>query len=656
MGKTKQYTQRYKKEWEKEATFRGWLQPVDGDDFHGRCKYCKTVIASRKKDLEDHSKTEKHKRNSVGSKSSKITEAFPKILDSHDAAVKKAEIRTALYVAEHGTNASVDHLGEVISALDPKSSILKDLKIHRTKCSGMINHILGPMVHEQLLADMKNSYFSLIIDESTDVSDKQCLGVMVKYFSKTQKKVVTTLYRLIELESTTADAITEAILQALEQDKLPVGRLVGIGVDGASAMVGRHHSVSTLLAEKVPHLIVVRCLCHSLHLAASAACALFPRHLDYMVRESHNWFSQSPKRQREYTALYKAMNDGKTNQKIPKVAETRWLSRGAAVEKVLEQYEELKLTFMLAKDRDRCYQADQLYQMYLDKRNHLYLTFLSSQLKALNRINRIFQSANLDPCAAHRDLEQYLRSLLDMVVMPAFLKGVTSDDLITFDASRHAIPARAMFFGHEFSLKECDVPDEARLGIREKCREFVLKLVAEVQKRLPNNVSLLSDLAKMSPESALKVCGRPSVVSIAASFQAISGSPDDVEREWNSLHRENWESCKDGRIDRERFWAEVGELKMADEELRYPNIFLLGTALMSAPVSNACVERLFSLMNVVKTKQRNRMQTRMTESILRIRCFLHAMGKTCVDYEIPDQAVRLFKSDVIYDGEWPEGL
>ena len=140
------------------------------------CKYCKTVIASRKKDLEDHSKTEKHKRNSVGSKSSKITEAFPKILDSHDAAVKKAEIRTALYVAEHGTNASVDHLGEVISALDPKSSILKDLKIHRTKCSGIINHILGPMVHEQLLADMKNSYFSLIIDESTDVSDKQCLG------------------------------------------------------------------------------------------------------------------------------------------------------------------------------------------------------------------------------------------------------------------------------------------------------------------------------------------------------------------------------------------------------------------------------------------------------------------------------------------------
>ena len=146
---------------------------------------------------------------------------------------------------------------------------------------------------------------------------------MVRYFSRSRKRVLTTLYRLIELESTTADTITEAILQALEMDRLPVHRLVGVGVDGASAMVGRHHSVSTLLREKVPDLIVVRCVCHSLHLAASAACAVLPRHLDYMVRESHNWFSHSPKRQSECTTLYKAMNDDKTNTKY-----LRWLRLG----------------------------------------------------------------------------------------------------------------------------------------------------------------------------------------------------------------------------------------------------------------------------------------------------------------------------------------
>ena len=32
-----------------------------------------------------------------------------------------------------------------------------------------------------------------------DVSDKQCPGVMVRYFSRSRKRVLTTVYRLIEL-------------------------------------------------------------------------------------------------------------------------------------------------------------------------------------------------------------------------------------------------------------------------------------------------------------------------------------------------------------------------------------------------------------------------------------------------------------------------
>ena len=116
-------------------------------------------------------------------------------------------------------------------------------------------------------------------------------------------------------------------------------------------------------------------MCHCLHLGNGATCADLARHFDYMVRESHNWFGHSPNRQREYTTLYKAMNDDKTNSKIPKVAGTRWLSRGADMEKVLEQYEELELVFMLAKeDRDRCYQADQLFQTCSDKITCIWLS------------------------------------------------------------------------------------------------------------------------------------------------------------------------------------------------------------------------------------------------------------------------------------------
>jgi len=42
--------------------------------------------------------------------------------------------------------------------------------------------------------------------------------------------------------------------------------LVGIGSDGASVMVGKNNSVATLLKKDWPHVILMRCICHSLDL------------------------------------------------------------------------------------------------------------------------------------------------------------------------------------------------------------------------------------------------------------------------------------------------------------------------------------------------------------------------------------------------------
>ena len=537
--------------------------------------------------------------------------------------------------------------------MDPKSAILKDLRLHRTKCSGIIKHILGPVLHDELLQDMKGSFFSLVIDESTDVSDCQCLGVMVRYFSRRHKRVITTLYRLIKLESVTADAITQAVLDALEKDGLPVHRLVGIGVDGASSMVGRHHSVSTLLKDKVPHLMVVRCLCHSLNLAASHACAVLPRHLDYLIRETHNWFALSPKRQREYEQVFKTLNPGENNIKIPKVAETRWLSRGKAVSTILDQYHELKMIFQLAKDRDRCYQAEVLYNMYNDPQNHLYLTFMSSQLKAIDRLNRVFQSANPDPCVIHKDLQSFVQDLLQQIVMPATLKGTSADQLPGLDIRANLIPARAVFLGHTYHIEEGKVSDAQGVIVREKCREFLVALAEQVQKRLPDNVAMLSDLTRLSvgPDAG----PRRSISDIAARFSTISGDPDEVEREWVALHRD--ELTQDGAgQDREQFWAGMSEICMANGEKKYQHVSDLAMAILSTPVSNASVERLFSVMNVVKCKQRNAMGIDMLEAILTVRSYLANFRQSCVTYEVSDRMLAAFRSDVIYSCEWPEGL
>lgn len=160
-------------------------------------------------------------------------------------------------------------------------------------------------------------------------------------------------------------------------------------------MVGTNHSFSSLLRTDMPDLIVVKCVCHSHHLAAEHSCKTLSRHLDFTVKESHNWFSCSSKRQIEYRTLYNTLAN-KNPRKIDKLSGTRWLARYEAIIKILEQWEALKLHYQLAQEKERCYTANQFYQMFSENTNKLYLIFLAYILKSLTDVNKSFQSENAD--------------------------------------------------------------------------------------------------------------------------------------------------------------------------------------------------------------------------------------------------------------------
>ncbi|CAH2004177.1 unnamed protein product [Acanthoscelides obtectus] len=198
----------------------------------------------------------------------------------------------------------------------------------------------------------KDSKYSLIIDESTAVDSTKMLCVMIKYFSKKQTKIVTTFYKLIEIEKGDAITISAAVTKQLELDGLKLGNLIGIGVNGANVMVGAHNSVASFLKAKNNELVIIKCVCHSLHLAAEYAFKLLPRHLDFIIKECHNWFSCSTKRQIAYKQIFETLTDQKP-LKIDQLSGTRWLARYNAIVKILEQWDALKIHFGIVKDNER---------------------------------------------------------------------------------------------------------------------------------------------------------------------------------------------------------------------------------------------------------------------------------------------------------------
>ena len=84
----------------------------------------------------------------------------------------------------------------------------------------------------------ESKIFSIIIDESTDISIHKNLIIYAKYYQKEYEARVSFL-KLLELEGSKAADIEARILSYCQEQKLELPCLIGFGSDGASVMFGR---------------------------------------------------------------------------------------------------------------------------------------------------------------------------------------------------------------------------------------------------------------------------------------------------------------------------------------------------------------------------------------------------------------------------------
>lgn len=152
------------------------------------------MLKAHKKDLLSHAKTEKHKKTTAREKSAKACKPISKIykpvlLES----TKITELRIAAFIAEHCSMLTVNHLISILPQLDPSSDALKNLKLHRTKCSMLIKNVLGPSMLGALIEEIGDFPYSIIIDESTDLSTQKVLCIMVRFFFHTRQSKLSQL-------------------------------------------------------------------------------------------------------------------------------------------------------------------------------------------------------------------------------------------------------------------------------------------------------------------------------------------------------------------------------------------------------------------------------------------------------------------------------
>ncbi|KAJ1142118.1 hypothetical protein NDU88_008445 [Pleurodeles waltl] len=409
-------------------------------------------------------------------------------------------------------------------------------------------------------------------------------------------------------------------------------------------MCGKHHSAFTLLRDKQPSLQLVRCIWHSVDIIAKKAIKSIPSNVEFMIRETYNWFSHSPKRQADYRELYLTLGGGMP-LKLISPCETQWLVMADWVDRLLEQYDTLSLHFSTASSVEHCYAARMLQEMYHDETNLLYLTFLKPILQDIKVVNKIFQLECGDALHIFRDLFTLYVSTLKRILKPSVFTSNPQEQLQSLDLQSSAIylSQEDVDLGLAFrkKLEESKLTSVSKDGIVKRCLEFLKVLACEYQFRLPESLSMLKKLEVLSPQKVLADC-KPPVTDLPHTF--FTYPLEVLESQWRMIS-----SCSFPETSNmESFWMEVYNYTDAAGKHCFHELAMGAIKMLTLPISNAHVERVFSQMTLLKNDRRNRMGLKLPSNILYIKFGLKRIGIESYSFGPPPELLAKFNSS-LYD-------
>ncbi|KAJ8970974.1 hypothetical protein NQ314_000948 [Rhamnusium bicolor] len=95
---------------------------------------------------------------------------------------KRAEIKTCAFMVEHNLSFSVmHHFVDLLKDCYPDSKILQEVQLKPTKAKALVKNVIAESQTITLCEKLKNVMFSILIDESTDVSAVQTLCIVVRW-------------------------------------------------------------------------------------------------------------------------------------------------------------------------------------------------------------------------------------------------------------------------------------------------------------------------------------------------------------------------------------------------------------------------------------------------------------------------------------------
>ncbi|XP_074101779.1 protein FAM200B-like [Cotesia typhae] len=528
----------------------------------------------------------------------------------------------------------------------------------KTKATGIISNVVSVHESTRIVKNVQKTKFSIHVDENTDITNDKWMTLMVRYVDPTTLLVKIELLELIHLDATdgSAKSIFGQFCDSLAKLGISLEQIIGLACDNASVMVGKRNSFKILMTEKIPNLLTLLCICHSLALASKEACSKIPIEVHDFLTNVVSFIKNSPKRSALFADFQDCYEESPT--KLVRFAATRWLSRQIAITKVLNNWQAIS-AFLIDQSSEKAGNGDDLLAILQKPTTKAYLLFLKSVLESFNKINANIQGSNtlvheLQPCSK-KLLVQFLRRFMKFPLLKPeiFVNNVRDINFEEIANQRNLLEVDVGADCQEYLLiqQTSGVPELIINQVRNDCLQFLVTASLEICRRLPIDDPFLSDLTVFAKETALFDPDRNSSFSKVEKTCLTLDVPGGrlIQVEWSSLYcvdpnlKEQW-----SKLSFDEMWIEMCTFTHSDGTLQFPTLRLLLSVVRALPHSNAAAERAFSLIPDIKTKNRNSLNHKTLNSLCVIKSVSNSGNLRASEMSIDKDYVGLMSSCNLY--------
>ena len=472
-----------------------------------------------------------------------------------------------------------------------------------------IINVCAGLTREKIVKQLSvNKLFTVLADETTDVSGKEQMSLCVRYVDPTSKKIREDFLDFVHVTDLTGKGLADKILGHLENTGIDINYMVGQGYDGASAMSGHIKGVQKIIQEQIPTAHYVHCASHCLNLVLSKACSI------PVIRDAHctiksicNFINRSAKRKNILKQCILELGLDTKIQCLTQLCETRWVERHDAVKCFVLLFAALQLFFKKCEhlDNDTSFDASKECDSLKKPGVLVGIAILYSVLSLTISLSIQLQAVEIDLVKAMSDIEDIRNTL----------KARRNDSKKSFNT----IWAEAVRMGKQAGIElECPrtTTHQAHRGNIEASTPeeyfrlnayipFLDYMLSQLDDRFSSHNQAIYHFSALLPSLCNKYEYEHLKDGIHLYNNFLSGSDMEIEGEFE-IWQTKWVNVKEPPS------TAIEALENCDKDV-FPNLHTLLVILCTLPVTTATAERSFSGMRRLKTYLRSTMnQTRLT--------------------------------------------